>query len=99
MYDLANLKKLAVLGDNTPKAMQAFEALNAAVFADGALPTKTKELIAVAIAIAVQCPYCIEVHKKNAVKAGANEQELSEAAFVAAAIGAGSAVTHSTHVL
>ncbi|MGI9419991.1 MAG: carboxymuconolactone decarboxylase family protein [Geminicoccaceae bacterium] len=99
MYDLANLKKLAVLGDNAPKAMQAFEAFNTAVFGDGALSVKTKELIAVAIAIAVQCPYCIEVHKKNAVKAGATERELSEATFVAAAIGAGAAVTHGTHAL
>ena len=99
MYDLANLRKLPVLAENAPAAMKAFEALNGAVFTDGALPTKTKELIAVAIAIAVQCPYCIEVHKKNAVKAGATEQELSEAAFVAVAIGAGAALTHGTHVV
>ena len=99
MYDLSNLRKLPVLAEHAPAAMKAFEALNNAVFADGALPTKTKELIAVAVAIAGQCPYCIEVHKKNAVKAGASEQELSEAAFVAPAIGAGPAVTHGTHVV
>ena len=99
MYDLSNLRKLPVLAENAPAAMKAFEALNNAVFADGALPTKAKELIAVAVGIAVQCPYCIEVHKKNAIKAGASEQELAEAAFVAAAIGAGAAVTHGTHVV
>ena len=75
------------------------ETMNAAVFADGSLTTKTKELMAVAVAIAVQCPYCIEIHKANAVKAGATEPEITEAAFVAASIGAGAAVTHSSHAL
>jgi len=99
MYDMSHLKKLSTLGKNAPDAMKAFEALSTAVFTDGSLSRKTKELIAVAVAIAVQCPYCIEIHKANAVKAGATEAELSEASFVAAAIGAGAAATHSTHAL
>lgn len=99
MHDLANLKKLPVLGDHAAGAMTGFEAMNAAVFADGALTTKVKEIMAVAVAISAQCPYCIEIHRKKAIKAGASEQELAEAAFVAAAIGAGAAVTHGTHVV
>lgn len=99
MYDMSHLKKLSALGKHTPDALKAFETMNAAVFADGSLTTKTKELMAVAVAIAVQCPYCIEIHKANAVKAGATEPEITEAAFVAASIGAGAAVTHSSHAL
>ena len=99
MYDMSHLKKLSTLGKNAPDAMKAFEALSTAVFTDGSLSRKTKEIIAVAVAIAVQCPYCIEIHKANAVRAGATEGELSEASFVAAAIGAGAAATHSTHAL
>jgi AhpD family alkylhydroperoxidase len=99
MYDMSHLKKLSTLGEHAPDAMKAFEALNASVFTDAALSKKTKELIAVGIAIAVQCPYCIEIHKANAVKAGATDGELSEASFVAMAIGAGAAATHSTHAL
>ena len=98
MYSNDKLKHLKDLGDNSPDSMKAFNQLNQAVFAEGELDVKTKELIAVAVGIAKQCPYCIEVHNRNARKAGATEEELSEAAFVAAAIGAGAAVTHGTHL-
>jgi AhpD family alkylhydroperoxidase len=99
MYDTENLKKLPKLGKNVPGSMKAFQNLNQAVFAEGALDPKTKELIAVAVSISAQCPYCIEVHNANAKKAGATEAELTEAIFVAVAIGAGAAVTHGTHVV
>jgi len=56
-------------------------------------------LIAVAVALTTQCPYCIEIHTGNAKKAGANETELAEAAMIAAALRAGAAVTHATHAL
>ena len=69
MYDMSHLKKLSALGRHTPDALKAFETMNAAVFADGSLTTKTKELMAVAVAIAVQCPYCIEIHKASAGRA------------------------------
>ena len=59
-----------------PQASAAFKAFGAAVFADGALPRKTKELIAVAAAHVTQCPYCIRGHAEAALKAGATEQEV-----------------------
>jgi AhpD family alkylhydroperoxidase len=66
---------------------------------EGAIPVKYEELIAVAVALTTQCPYCIEIHTGNARKAGATDAELTEAAMVAAALRAGAAVTHATHAL
>jgi AhpD family alkylhydroperoxidase len=67
--------------------------------ADGALPARTKELIAVAVAVTTQCPYCIEIHNKKAKSAGCSEAEIAEAVLVAAALRAGGAVTHGAHCL
>jgi len=99
MYDMANLKKLKAMKEHAPEAMAAFDALNAAVFKDGTLSLKGKELIAVAVAVTTQCPYCIEIHVKRAKAAGATEAELTEATLVAAALRAGGAVTHGTHAI
>ncbi len=82
-----------------PKPLEAFKAFGAAVFADGALPGKTKELIAVAVAHVTQCPYCIRGHTKAALKAGATEPEIMEAIWVAAEMRAGGAYAHSTLAL
>ena len=55
--------------------------------------------MAIAVALTTQCPYCIEIHADAARKAGASEEELAEAGFVAAALRAGAAVTHATHLI
>jgi len=99
MYDMKNLTKMKKLGELAPQAFQGFLAFDQAAFADGAIPLKYKELMAVAVALTTQCPYCIEIHSKKAKKAGATEQELAETALVAAALRAGGAVTHGTHAL
>ena len=70
-----------------------------AAMADGAIPAKTKELIALGVAMTTQCPYCIEIHNKRARTAGCTEAEIAEAVLVAAALRAGGAVTHGTHCL
>jgi AhpD family alkylhydroperoxidase len=57
-----------------------------------------KELMAVAVALTTQCPYCIELHVRAARKAGANDAMLTEAAIVAAAMRAGASITHATHL-
>jgi AhpD family alkylhydroperoxidase len=67
--------------------------------ADGAIPAKTKELMAVAVALTTQCPYCIDIHTKRAKAAGCTGAELAETTLVAAALRAGGAVTHGTHCL
>jgi AhpD family alkylhydroperoxidase len=57
-----------------------------------------QQLMAVAVALTTQCPHCIELHVKAARQAGANDTMLTEAAIVAAAMRAGAAVTHATHL-
>ena len=54
--------------------------------------------MALAVAMTTQCPYCLELHRKAAVDAGATEQMIAETAVVAAAMRAGAAITHSTHL-
>src|SRR5437764_6077175 len=99
MYDKANLTKIKKMNELAPEVMKAFWAFDKAAVAEGAIPVKYKELIAVAVAVTTQCPYCIEIHTANARKAGVTDAELTEAAMVAAALRAGGAVTHATHAL
>lgn len=99
MYETTNIKKLPKLGSKASEAWQTFLAFDKAALADGAIPKKYKELMAIAVALTTQCPYCIEIHADAARKAGASEEELAEAGFVAAALRAGAAVTHATHLI
>ena|SRR6185312_14231859 len=82
-----------------PEIHSAFDAFSKRVFADGALPTKMKQLIAVAVAHVTQCPYCIRGHTKAALRQGATHQELMEAIWVAAEMRAGGAYAHSAIAL
>ena len=82
-----------------PDTQAAFDAFSRAVFADGALAAKTKQIIAVAVAHVTQCPYCIKGHTKAALRAGATENELMEAVWVAAEMRAGGAYAHSVVAL
>src|SRR6266853_4876881 len=99
MYDKANLTRIKKMNELAPELMKAFWAFDKAAVAEGAIPVKYKELIAVAVALTTQCPYCIEIHSNNARKAGATDAEMVEAAMIAAALRAGAAVTHATHVV
>lgn len=99
MYDIKNIKKLPKLGSKAKEAWQTFLAFDKAALADGAIPKKYKELIAVAVALTTQCPYCIDIHADAARKAGASDEELVEASFVSAALRSGGVVTHATHLL
>lgn len=99
MYNKENLTKLKKMNELAPEVMKAFWAFDKLAVAEGAIPVKYKELIAVAVALTTQCPYCIDIHTGNARKAGATETELTEAAMVAASLRAGAAVTHATHAL
>ena len=82
-----------------PEQQAAFEAFGKAVFADGALPAKIKQIIAVAVAHVTQCPYCIRGHTKAALSAGATPEELMEAVWVASEMRAGGAYAHATLLL
>ena len=98
-YDKTNLGKMRDLASLAPETMNAFVAFDRAALADGAIPRKYKELIALGVAFTTQCPYCIEIHTNSARNLGASEPELAETVLVAAALRAGGAVTHGTHAL
>ncbi len=98
MYDMKNLGKIKKLEENAPKTLEAFFAFDKAAMAPGAIPVKYKELAAIAVALTTQCPYCIELHAGRARAAGVGDEELAEIAAVAAALRAGAAITHATHL-
>jgi AhpD family alkylhydroperoxidase len=82
-------KKLA------PKTAEAFKAFSQSVFAEGAIPARTKQLIAIAVAHVTQCPYCIRGHTRSALQKGVTSEEIMEAIWVAAEMRAGGAYAHS----
>ena len=78
-----------------PVSDAAFEDFGRAVFGNGALDVRTKQLLAVAVAHAMQCPYRIRAHAKAARRAGASDSEIMEAVWVAAEVAAGAAMSHA----
>lgn len=78
-----------------PQAEDTFRAFSNAVFAEGALDTRTKQLIAVAVAHVTQCPWCIEGHVKAARREGATGEQIMEAIWVASEMRAGAAWAHA----
>ena len=89
---IRSLRKLRQLKPDLFKGFMDFDQM---VFKDGALPAKTKELMAVTAAHVTQCMWCIEDHTKRAKKQGASDEEIAEAAFVAMALKAGGAFAHA----
>jgi AhpD family alkylhydroperoxidase len=99
MYPQANRALAQRRSELAPETEAAFRQFSQAVFRDGALPGKTKQLIAVAVAHVTQCPYCIKGHTKAAMRHGATPEELMEAIWVAAEMRAGGAYAHSVLAL
>jgi AhpD family alkylhydroperoxidase len=99
LYDITNLSRMKTLAAYAPEAMEAFVAFDRAALAEGAIPQKYKELMALAVAFTTQCPYCIELHTDKAREKGASQTEIAESVLVAAALRAGGAITHGTHAM
>ena len=99
MQSMDNLKKLGKLDQAANDAWKHFQTFNNAVMAQGALTVKSKELIALAVALTTQCNYCLELHRKGAEKAGASQEEIAETVMIAGALRAGAALTHGTQIL
>jgi AhpD family alkylhydroperoxidase len=92
-------KQFKHMRELAPEAYRGWLEFDGKAFADGALPRKTKELIALGIAQITQCPWCIDAHTKNAVKLGADDKEIAETTFVAMAMAAGAAWSHGSLAL
>jgi AhpD family alkylhydroperoxidase len=99
VYPQANRELSEQRKQLAPGPAEAFRAFSQSVFAEGALPTKTKQLIAVAVAHVTQCPYCIRGHTGAALRQGATAEEIMEAIWVAAEMRAGGAYAHSALAL
>src|SRR5437588_13086032 len=98
-YDPADLARFGEIGRNAPDLAKKFFDWYGAVFAEGALTTREKSLIALAVAHAVQCPYCIDAYSKDALEKGSNLDQMTEAIHVAAAIKGGAALVHGVQAL
>jgi AhpD family alkylhydroperoxidase len=99
-HDPDDLKMLPEMKKLAPEEFGAWVGLDKITGREGgAIPRKYRELIAVAVACTTQCPYCLDVHTRNAKKAGATRQELVEATLLAAALRAGAAATHGAMAL
>lgn len=90
-----------VLAANAPESFQAFLELDKQALRgkDNEIPAKYRELMAIAVALTTQCPYCIEAHSKAAQRAGATEKEVTETVMIAMALRAGGGFTHGFQAL
>ncbi|MCB2049972.1 MAG: carboxymuconolactone decarboxylase family protein [Novosphingobium sp.] len=87
------------LHKSAPGAMKAFHDMGAAALESGALDTKTKELMAVAISVAVRCDPCVTYHVAAAQRAGATREELAETVGLAIYMGAGPSAMYAAQAL
>ena len=97
IYQSSNdFKYLASLLKYAPHEAQAFIHFDHQTIkrSDGIIPTKTRELIALAVALTTQCAYCIDVHVKGAKRAGARIEELAELISISASVRAGATMAH-----
>jgi alkylhydroperoxidase/carboxymuconolactone decarboxylase family protein len=97
-YNPTDLAKFGDIGKSAPEAAKMFFAYYGEVFAEGALTEREKSLIALAVAHAVQCPYCIDACTNGCLEKGSNPDEMTEAVHVAAAIRGGATLVHGVQM-
>jgi alkylhydroperoxidase/carboxymuconolactone decarboxylase family protein len=93
-YDPADLARFSEIGEHAPELAKKFFDWYGAVFGEGALTAREKALVALGVAQAVQCPYCIDAYTRASLERGCDVEQLTEVAHVAAAIKGGSALVH-----
>ena len=93
-YDPKDLARFSEIGEHAGHLADKFFDYCGAVFEDGALTAREKSLIALGVAHAVQCPYCIEAYTKDALQKGCDEEQLTETVHVASAITGGATLVH-----
>jgi 4-carboxymuconolactone decarboxylase len=97
-YDPKDLGRFAEVGRDAPEIARKFFDYYQAVFAEGALTAREKALIALAVAHAVQCPYCIDAYSQGCLEQGSNLAEMTEAVHVAVAIRGGASLVHGVQM-
>lgn len=98
-YHSHDLARFGEVGRGAPELANKFFEYYSAVFAEGALTQREKSLIALAVAHAVQCPYCIDAYSQDALQKGSNLDQMMEAVHVAAAIRGGASLVHGVQTL
>jgi alkylhydroperoxidase/carboxymuconolactone decarboxylase family protein len=93
-YHSGDLARFPEIGADAPQLAEKFFSWYDAVFEEGALTTREKALIALAVSHAVQCPYCIDAYTTGCLKNGADAEQMTEAVHVAAAIRGGASLVH-----
>ncbi len=93
-YDAQHLADFGKIAELSPELGRKFFDYYGAVFADGALTAREKSLIALAVAHAVQCPYCIDAYTDDSLQKGADTEQMAEAVHVAVAIRGGASLVH-----
>jgi alkylhydroperoxidase/carboxymuconolactone decarboxylase family protein len=97
-YDPKDLGRFAQIGREAPELWQKFQEWYTAVFKEGALDEREKALIALAVAHAVQCPYCIDAFTSTSLEKGATPAQMTEAVHVSAAIRGGASLVHGVQM-
>jgi alkylhydroperoxidase/carboxymuconolactone decarboxylase family protein len=97
-YHPKDLAKFSDMSKGSPELWDKFMAYYGSVFAEGALTEREKALIALAVAHAVQCPYCIDAYTQSCLEKGSNVQEMTEAVHVACAIRGGASLVHGVQM-
>ena len=97
-YDPEDLKKFGKISEFQPELGKKFFDYYGSVFEEGALTAREKSLIALAVAHAIQCPYCIDAYTQDCLEKGSNINEMTEAIHVATAIRGGSSLVHGVQM-
>ncbi|WP_158884158.1 carboxymuconolactone decarboxylase family protein [Rhodanobacter sp. L36] len=91
--------RIGEIGKLSPDTLAGYQTLSKAGAKTGQLDAKTRELIALAVAVTTRCDGCITVHTGEALKHGASREEVAEALGVAVALNAGAAMVYSARVM
>ncbi len=97
-YRSADLKRFGEIGKNKPELSEKFFEWYNAVFDEGALSAREKALMGLAVAHALQCPYCIDAYSQTSLEKGADLDQMTEAAHVAAALRGGASLVHGVQM-
>ncbi len=97
-YDPKDLSRFSEIGEEASELSEKFFDYYNAVFAEGELTEREKALIALAVAHAVQCPYCIDAYTQSCLEKGSNLAEMTEAVHVANAIRGGASLVHGVQM-
>jgi 4-carboxymuconolactone decarboxylase len=97
-YEPKDLPRFGEIGEDAPELWKKFQEWYGEVFKPGALSAREKSLIALAVAHAVQCPYCIDAYTTDSLEKGADIAQMTEAIHVAAAIRGGASLVHGVQM-